>query len=58
MTTSTPTHPTSTPTKAWSPLGGTVPVVRSIPRRSSFQFRYDGFSFYMLPAGAMVAVAR
>lgn len=47
-----------TPTKAWSPLGGTVPVVRSIPRRSSFQFGYDGFDFYMIPAGAVVAVAR
>lgn len=46
------------PTKAWSPLGGTVPVVRSIPRRSSFQFAYDGFDFYMVSAGALVAVAR
>lgn len=45
-------------TTAHSPHGGTVPVVTKVPKSAEFQFRYDGHDFYLLKAGAVVAVAR
>ncbi len=50
--------PTTAPASAWSPLGGTVPVVASVPKSATFQFGYDGHDFYLLKIGAVVAVAR